>query len=124
MIYTTDFAPGATASRRTHSGQEFIYVFQGSLVIEPDGEPAQTVKAGAMVTRPLNRVYGVRNGRGDDGHTDESAREAGHVQCRLSQDWRRFAAWTDSPFLVQHHTVALSPAKGWSDEMCDGCCGS
>jgi quercetin dioxygenase-like cupin family protein len=62
VIYTADFAPGATAPRHTHPGQEFVYVLQGSLVIEPDGEAAQTVKAGETVTQPPNRVHGARNG--------------------------------------------------------------
>ena len=62
VIYTAEFAPGATAPRHSHPGQEFIYGLQGTLIIEPDGGPAQTVTAGETVTQPPNHVHGARNG--------------------------------------------------------------
>jgi quercetin dioxygenase-like cupin family protein len=62
VIYTADFAPGAMAPRHTHPGQEFVYVLEGSLILEPEGKPAQTLKAGETATQPANHVHAARNG--------------------------------------------------------------
>lgn len=57
----TTFPAGAMGSRHVHTGQEFIYVLSGSIVIQSDGEEPLTVKAGeAHMTAP-NRVHRVSN---------------------------------------------------------------
>ena len=61
VIYRADFPPGAKAPRHTHPGQEFIYVLDGTLVIEPDGGPPETIKAGGTSTNPPGRVHAARN---------------------------------------------------------------
>ena len=61
VVYTADFAPGAAAPRHSHPGQEFIYMLEGSLVLEPDGAPARTLKAGETATQSPNHVHEARN---------------------------------------------------------------
>ena len=61
VVYTADFPPGAAAPHHTHPGQEFIYVVEGSIVIESDGMAAQTIKAGETATNPEGHAHLVRN---------------------------------------------------------------
>ena len=61
VVYRADFAPGAVAPRHSHPGQEFIYVLEGSVVQEPDGMAAQTVKAGETTTQPTHHVHSAKN---------------------------------------------------------------
>jgi quercetin dioxygenase-like cupin family protein len=50
----------APAIRHWH-GEEIIYVLEGSLEYEIDGEPARTVNGGEALTVPAERVHSVRN---------------------------------------------------------------
>jgi quercetin dioxygenase-like cupin family protein len=61
VIYRADFAPGAVAPRHFHPGQEFIYVLEGSLVLERDGMAAQTLKAGETTTQPPHHMHQAKN---------------------------------------------------------------
>jgi quercetin dioxygenase-like cupin family protein len=61
VVFRADFPPGAVSPRHTHPGQEFLYVLDGTLVIEPDGGPAETVKAGGTSTNPTGRVHTAKN---------------------------------------------------------------
>jgi quercetin dioxygenase-like cupin family protein len=56
-----DIDPDAPAIRHWHPGEEIIYVLEGSLEYEIDGEPARTVTAGEALTVPAERVHSVRN---------------------------------------------------------------
>jgi quercetin dioxygenase-like cupin family protein len=61
VVYRADFVPGAVAPRHSHPGQEFIYVLEGSLVLESDGMAAQTLKAGETATQPAHHVHMAKN---------------------------------------------------------------
>jgi quercetin dioxygenase-like cupin family protein len=61
VIYRADFAPGAVAPRHSHPGQEFIYMLEGSIVLESDGMAAQTLKAGETATQPPHHVHMAKN---------------------------------------------------------------
>jgi quercetin dioxygenase-like cupin family protein len=41
-----DFAPGAAFGKHTHPGEEIIYVLEGSLEYQVEGNPPVTLKAG------------------------------------------------------------------------------
>ena len=56
-----DIDPDAPAIRHWHPGEEIIYVLEGSLEYEIDGEPPTTVSAGEALTVPAERVHSVRN---------------------------------------------------------------
>ena len=51
----------APAIRHWHPGEEVIYVLEGTLEYEIDGEPTRTVSAGEALTVPAERVHSVRN---------------------------------------------------------------
>jgi quercetin dioxygenase-like cupin family protein len=56
-----EIEPDAPAIRHWHPGEEIIYVLEGSLEYEIDGERARTVSAGEALTVPAERVHAVRN---------------------------------------------------------------
>jgi quercetin dioxygenase-like cupin family protein len=53
--------PSAPAIRHWHPGEEIIYVLDGTLEYEIDGEAPVTVSAGEALTVPAERVHSVRN---------------------------------------------------------------
>jgi quercetin dioxygenase-like cupin family protein len=56
-----DISTEAPAIRHWHPGEEIIYVLEGSLEYEIDGDPPRTVGAGEALTVPAERVHSVRN---------------------------------------------------------------
>jgi quercetin dioxygenase-like cupin family protein len=58
--------PDAPAIRHWHPGEEVIYVLEGSLEYEIDGQAPLRVSAGDALTVPAETVHSVRNiGDGD-----------------------------------------------------------
>jgi quercetin dioxygenase-like cupin family protein len=56
-----DFAPGATAPRHKHPGEEIIYVLKGVLEYRLEGRPPATLKAGDVLFVPTGTVHEVKN---------------------------------------------------------------
>jgi quercetin dioxygenase-like cupin family protein len=56
-----DIAPDAPPIRHWHSGEEIIYVLEGTLEYEIDGQPPTTVSAGEALMVPAEAVHAVRN---------------------------------------------------------------
>jgi quercetin dioxygenase-like cupin family protein len=56
-----DLEPDAPPIKHWHHGEEIIYVLEGTLTYEIDGEPPRTVSAGEALTVPAERVHSVRN---------------------------------------------------------------
>jgi quercetin dioxygenase-like cupin family protein len=56
-----DIDPDAPAIRHWHPGEEIIYVLEGSLEYEIDGQPTTTVSAGETLMVPAETVHAVRN---------------------------------------------------------------
>ena len=56
-----DFDPGYVAPRHTHFGEEIIYVLEGTLLYEIEGEPSRTVKPGDVLFVPAGRIHSVTN---------------------------------------------------------------
>ena len=62
VVARVDFQPGAEVGRHTHPGEELGYVLEGTLVLEVEGRPAVTLKAGDTFFVEAGRVHGGRNG--------------------------------------------------------------
>ncbi len=61
-----EFAPGVVAPKHSHPGEEIVYVVEGSLEYEVEGEPPVTLEAGDVLFIPAGAFHAVRNvGRGD-----------------------------------------------------------
>jgi quercetin dioxygenase-like cupin family protein len=56
-----DVDQDAPAIRHWHPGEEVIYVIDGTLEYEIDGEPGRIVNGGEALTVPAERVHSVRN---------------------------------------------------------------
>jgi quercetin dioxygenase-like cupin family protein len=55
-----DLGPTAPLVKHTHPGEEIIYVLEGALEYQVEGEPPTTVKAGDIVFVPAGAVHAVR----------------------------------------------------------------
>jgi len=56
-----DISPDAPAFRHKHPGEEVIYVLEGSLQYDIDGQPPIRVSAGQGLTVPPDTVHAVKN---------------------------------------------------------------
>jgi len=56
-----EFAPGVTAPRHSHPGEEIAYVIEGVFLYELDGRPPVTLKAGESLFIPAGTPHAVKN---------------------------------------------------------------
>ena len=56
-----DFDPGYVAPRHTHPGEEMIYVIEGTLQYQIEGQPDATVKPGDVLFVPAGAIHSVKN---------------------------------------------------------------
>ena len=63
VIYIADVMPGAEGGRHTHYGDEFVYVLDGTLLVQPDDKEAITLKKGEIAhVGPLDGIHAAKNG--------------------------------------------------------------
>jgi quercetin dioxygenase-like cupin family protein len=56
-----EFQPGASPGRHTHAGEEVGYVLEGSVVLEQEGKPNRTVRAGEAFLIPAGAAHNATN---------------------------------------------------------------
>ena len=56
-----EFDPGVTAPRHVHPGEEIIYVLEGTLRYDIDGQGQKTVKPGDVLFVPAGTPHSVTN---------------------------------------------------------------
>jgi quercetin dioxygenase-like cupin family protein len=56
-----ELAPGTTAARHTHPGEEIIYVLEGTWEYTVEGKPPVTLKAGGVLFIPAGTIHSARN---------------------------------------------------------------
>jgi quercetin dioxygenase-like cupin family protein len=56
-----EIAPGVTAARHSHHGEEIIYVLEGVLEYRIDGKPPVTLKAGDVFFVPAGAIHSAKN---------------------------------------------------------------
>jgi len=56
-----EFAPGIVFPRHSHPGEEIVYVVEGALEYQLDGQPPVTLKAGEVLFIPAGGVHAVKN---------------------------------------------------------------
>jgi len=62
VIYVADVKPGGAGGKHTHYGDEFVYVLEGVLVVEPVGKQSITLKMGNAGHLTPDVVHAARNG--------------------------------------------------------------
>ena len=61
VMAVVDVPPGATAGRHRHPGREIGYILEGSVVIDHDGRPSVTKKAGEHFDIDTTAVHNATN---------------------------------------------------------------
>lgn len=56
-----DIDPGVTAPNHRHPGEEIIYVLEGALQYQLEGQPAVTLKAGDVLFVPAGVPHSAKN---------------------------------------------------------------
>jgi quercetin dioxygenase-like cupin family protein len=56
-----DFPPGAAVPRHTHPGEELVYVLEGALEFQLEGQTPVTLKAGEVLFVPAGTVHTAKN---------------------------------------------------------------
>ena len=56
-----EFLPGGVVGKHTHPGEELGYVLEGQVVVEVEGKPAATLKAGDVFFIPAGTVHAAKN---------------------------------------------------------------
>jgi quercetin dioxygenase-like cupin family protein len=60
-LWVADIPPGGATGRHTHPTPRFVYVLEGSVILEMDGKPPQTFKSGEGFAEPAAVVHNFRN---------------------------------------------------------------
>lgn len=79
-VWVADIAPGAATGRHSHPTPRFVYVIEGSVVLELADKPPQTFKAGQAFVEMPNEAHNFRNAS-----TTESAKALGFQYARKGQ---------------------------------------
>src|SRR5215470_4548753 len=53
--------PGAESGKHTQSGNEIVYIQEGSVILEVQGKPPATIKTGEAFTTAAGEVHNVKN---------------------------------------------------------------
>jgi len=61
ILVLRDLPAGGESGKHTQSGNEIVYVLDGSLILEVQGKPAATLKVGEAFTTAAGEVHNVKN---------------------------------------------------------------
>jgi len=59
QILTVEYAPGEASARHRHNAHTFVYVLEGSVVMQVKGSPAQTLAAGETFYERPDDIHSV-----------------------------------------------------------------
>jgi quercetin dioxygenase-like cupin family protein len=79
-VWVADIAPGAATGRHSHPTPRFVYVIEGTVVLELDSKSPQTFKVGQAFAEMPNEIHNFRNAS-----TTEPARALGFQFARKGQ---------------------------------------
>jgi quercetin dioxygenase-like cupin family protein len=61
VMYVAELIPGGVAGRHYHPGPELLYILEGSLTLEHDGQSPVTLKAGESAHIPAKHIHNAKN---------------------------------------------------------------
>ncbi|MGH9314022.1 MAG: cupin domain-containing protein [Vicinamibacterales bacterium] len=61
ILVLRDLPPGGESGKHTQAGNELVYIVEGSVVLEVQGKPAVTLKAGQAFSTVAGEVHNVKN---------------------------------------------------------------
>jgi len=62
VIYIADLKPGAVGGKHTHFGDEFVYILEGELIVEPVGREPIILRVGNVGHLTPDLIHAARNG--------------------------------------------------------------
>ncbi len=64
ILVLRDLPPGGESGKHTQSGNEIVYILEGSVILEVQGKPAATLKTGEAFQTVASEVHNVKNASG------------------------------------------------------------
>jgi quercetin dioxygenase-like cupin family protein len=64
ILVLRDVPPGGESSKHTQPGNEIVYILEGSAILEVQGKPPVTLKAGQAFQTVAGEVHNVKNASG------------------------------------------------------------
>lgn len=61
VLVKTELGPGAKEPRHTHPGDIFVYVLDGTITLDADGQPTRTAKSGEVFFVPAGQIHSGQN---------------------------------------------------------------
>jgi len=61
ILVSRELPPGGESGKHTQSGNEIVYILDGSVTLEVQGKPAKTLKAGEAFQTVAGEVHNVKN---------------------------------------------------------------
>ena len=61
IIKHFEVPPGHVGGKHLHPGPVYVYILEGALTIETEGQGTRTISAGDLYKEPLSRVMQARN---------------------------------------------------------------
>ena len=61
IMYVAELAPAGVAGRHYHPGPELLYILEGALILEHDGQSPVTLKAGESAHVPAKHIHNAKN---------------------------------------------------------------
>ena len=61
ILVLREVPPGKESGKHTQSGNEIVYILDGSVTLEVQGKPPKTLKAGEAFTTGPGQVHNVKN---------------------------------------------------------------
>ena len=60
-MWIAEIAPGTATGKHSHPTPRFVYVMEGTVILEVEGKPPQTIKAGEGFQEMPDTVHNFRN---------------------------------------------------------------
>ena len=67
ILVLRDVPAGGESSKHTQTGNEIVYILEGSVILEVQGKPPVTLKAGQAFQTVAGEVHNVKNGSASAG---------------------------------------------------------
>ena len=61
VMYVAELVPGGVAGKHYHPGPELLYILEGSLTLEHDGQSPVTLKGGESAHIPAKHIHNAKN---------------------------------------------------------------
>jgi quercetin dioxygenase-like cupin family protein len=61
VVFQAEIAPGAETGRHFHPGPEYLYILEGTMILQPDAHEPMTLTKGQSANNPAKHVHNGKN---------------------------------------------------------------